>query len=177
MNNKKAFKSLIILVLLLSLGTNIYLCVKYYYLKKYIGQMERYAKNSYCSEFRLISNSSYKVLSEDKLSDSLVKVDKASAYVYPIAAISRSTIADSIEEITFELKKQIDMLLSVVRKHGVENEFAIKLHRTVINELEEVVDIIEKDTVGLEKLKSTTSQIIQNTRSYYMEYYSEFPDN
>ncbi len=69
------------------------------------------------------------------------------------------------------------MLLSVVRKHGVENEFAKKLHRTVINELEEVVDIIEKDTVGLEKLKSTTSQIIQNTRSYYMEYYSEFPDN
>ncbi len=76
MNNKKAFKSLIILVLLLSLGTNIYLCVKYYYLKKYIGQMERYAKNSYCSEFRLISNSSYKVLSEDKLSDSLVLPEK-----------------------------------------------------------------------------------------------------
>lgn len=69
-----------------------------------------------------------KNISEDKLSDSLVKIDRASAYVYPIAAISRSTISDRLEEIAFELKKQMDMLLSVVRKHGVENEFAKKLH-------------------------------------------------
>ena len=162
--------------MLLSLGNNIYLYVKYRYLKKDVTEMERYAKNSYCTEFRLMSNSSYKVLSEDKLTDSLMKIDKAIAYVSAMGSVDRYTITYKLGRIALELQKQMEMIQMVVRKHGLENEFAKELHSTVINELEEVVDIIEEDSVDLEKLDSIASQIGWNTRSYDMRYYSDFPD-
>lgn len=138
--------------------------------------MERYAKNSYCTEFRLMSNSSYKVLSEDKLSISLVKIDKAIDYVSAMGSVDRYTLAYKLKRIALELQKQMEMIQMVVRKHGVENEFAKELHRTVINELKAVVDVIEEDNVDLEKLDSIASQIGGNTCSYDMRYYSEFPD-
>ncbi|HOQ02176.1 MAG TPA: hypothetical protein PK033_15645 [Acetivibrio sp.] len=91
-------------------------------------------------------------------------------------SIDRYTIADRLERIALELQKQMEMIQMVVRKHGVENEFAKELHSTVISEFEEVVDIIEEDNVDLEKLDSIASQIGWNTRSYDMRYYSDFPD-
>ncbi len=144
MKNVKTFRNLIILVLILSLGINIFLYVKYSYLKNTMVEIERVTMNLYCSEFRHISNSSFKVLSEDKLSESLDKINLVTAYVHSIAEVRRSSAVHTLDRIAFNLKIQIEMLQMFVKKRGVENKLAKDLHSTFIKELEDVIDIIEE---------------------------------
>lgn len=177
MKNIKIPRYLIILVLLLSLGTNIYLYVKYSDEKKDMANAERYAKNLYHSEIVDISNDSYRVLSEDKVSLSLEKIDKASAYIWAVENGGSQPILSLLKSISSELTRQIGILYAVVRKNGVEDEFAKELHSTIINELIEVESIIREDNVDLEKLGGIRYEISMNTTSYEMRYYSDSQDD